>query len=106
LPLNVEIVQNIEHSAVLKIVSECEISISTSQFESLNLPVYEGLLNGNIILAKSSDYIYSNGLADYVNTYENANYIDLAALEHKKPFKVNNPREIIKQLVLAYKQDA
>lgn len=106
LPLNVEIVQNIEHSAVLKIISECEISISTSRFESLNLPIYEGLLTGNIILAKSSDYIYSNGLSDYVNTYEHASYVDLASLEHKKKFKVNNPRHPIMQLVLAYKQNA
>lgn len=106
LPLNVEIFQNIEHSAVLRIISECEISISTSQFESLNLPIYEGLLGGNIILAKSSDYIYSNGLSDYVNTYENANYVDLAALEHKKQFKLSNPRELISQLVLAYKKNA
>ena len=42
LPENVSLLSNISHNDVLNIISESRLSVVTSDFESLSLPIYEG----------------------------------------------------------------
>ena len=93
LPENVSLLSNISHNDVLNIISESRLSVVTSDFESLSLPIYEGLLFKNIVLAKSSEYIYSNVVAEFIHVYSNPTDINLNFLHEKKEFIFKNPQE-------------
>ena len=64
LPENVSLLSNISHNDVLNIyLRKYKTSVVTSDFESLSLPIYEGLLFKKDCFGKSSEYIYSNVVA-------------------------------------------
>ena len=99
LPHNIQLMNDIPHLDVLEIISDSLITISTSKFESLNLPIYEGLIHQNIVLAKSSEYIFINGLDEYINLYENSKSVDLQKLLIKKHFETSDPTSRITKLL-------
>ena len=91
LPENVLIKQNMMHYEVKMLVSQSRFSIVTSTFESLCLPIYEGLLFKNTILAAEADYIEKNGLKDHINTFVNVRDINLSHLSILDNYKFKNP---------------
>ena len=91
LPDNVIIKQNMKHSELKMLVSQSRFSIVTSIFESLCLPVYEGLLFKNTILAANASYVEKNGLKNYINTFVNASDVDLRYLSILDYYKFKNP---------------
>ena len=80
-----------KHSELKMLVSQSRFSIVTSIFESLCLPVYEGLLFKNTILAANASYVEKNGLKNYINTFVNASDVDLRYLSILDYYKFKNP---------------
>lgn len=91
LPQNVEIFYNLDHIEVMKIIEISKISIITSSFESLSLPIYEGLLYQNKVLAKVSKYLSINGIENYVTTYSSPSEVQLENLKNREKFAFKDP---------------
>jgi hypothetical protein len=91
LPDNVIIKKNMKHSEVKMLVSQSRFSIVTSIFESLCLPVYEGLLFENTILAAQASYIEKNGLKNHINTFVDASDVDLRYVKRSDYYEFKNP---------------
>lgn len=93
LPRNVEIFKNLEHKEAMKIIESSSISIITSSFESLSLPIYEGLLFQNKVVAKESKYLSINGVDNCVTTYSSPSEVQLKSLMNKEKFVFKDPKE-------------
>ena len=91
LPDNVAIKNNMSHSDVKLLVSESRFSIVTSTFESLCLPVYEGLLFQNTVLAAEASYIEKNGLKKHIKTFVDASDVDLRYVKRSEHYEFKNP---------------
>ena len=92
IPQNVEIFNNLEHTETMKIIESSAISIITSSFESLHLPIYEGLLFKNKVIAKESAYLSINGVDSYITTYASSSEVQLDKLTNKEKFKFEDPK--------------
>lgn len=101
LPANMHIYCNLAHDAVVQVIKDSAISVVTSSFESLSLPVYEGLLFGNKVIAKSSRYLEANTVEPYVSTYSDPRKVTLGSLEVKQKFEFHDPAQSNATLIRA-----
>jgi hypothetical protein len=90
-PKNIRIHSNLEPEIVHKYISESEFSIITSSFESLCLPLLEGLLYDNQVVVKKSKYVFANCFHEYVHVADDVGRVCLANLTLKPSFTFEDP---------------
>jgi len=99
LPENIDLRKNISHTEVKNLVSSSRYSIITSTFESLCLPIYEGLLFGNIILATPADFIKKNGLLNHITVLDSKSNVDLSLVLPNTEYEFKNPEFLNEALI-------
>jgi len=90
-PENIKFYSNLEPEIVHKRIAESEFSIITSSFESLCLPLLEGLLYDNQVVVKKSKYVFANSFHEYVHVSDDVGRVCLASLTPKQPFTFDDP---------------
>lgn len=90
-PENVRMYSNLAPGIVHKHISESEFSIITSSFESLCLPLLEGLLYDNQVVVKKSRYVFSNFFHEYVHVSDDVGRVCLDTLTPKRRYTFEDP---------------
>jgi len=91
IPENITIYSNLAPGIVHKYISESEFSIITSSFESLCLPLLEGLLYDNQVVVKKSRYVFTNCFHEYVHVADDVGRVYLDNLTPKQSFTFEDP---------------
>ena len=87
---NIKIFTDLQREEVYDILKVSNFLIVTSSFESLCLPIYEGIMFNNFVIAKKSKYIFTNGMEAHVNIFEKPFFINPKTLK-KSTFKFEDP---------------
>ena len=66
-------------------------SRGSSSFESLCLPLLEGLLYDNQVVVKKSRYVFTNGFHEYVHVTDDVGRVRLDNLTPKQSFTFEDP---------------
>ena len=82
---------NLAPGIVHKRIAESEFSIITSSFESLCLPLLEGLLYDNQVVVKKSRYVFANCFHEYVHVADDVGRVYLDNLTPKQSFTFEDP---------------
>lgn len=101
---NIKIFANLQREEVYDILKDSNFLIVTSSFESLCLPIYEGIMFENFVIAKESKYIFANGMEDHVNIFKKPFKISPKNLK-KSTFKFKDPTNVNLKLFSALKNE-